>query len=288
MVLAVVPCVAVTPTDYYNHVIFDNSITSDYYYYSSGRSVFPSTIQLLSGALPVEKKTFFTAPNALRLQWRSVPGGSWEAEVRVVDMRNRPTDFRGDTLYLWCYSPDPIPAADLPFVQLEDGQHDFTAPLKLDGLTGDVPAKRWVQLHIPLAEFTTASIRPFEVRGLHSVHFGQSEPDDTPRTLIIDEIKIDDQGDASPVAPQVRSVPSSPQNVRAKGYDRHIDISWDPVGGKELQSYAVYRSLSGHKFQQIGIQTAGVNRYTDFIGRSGVKASYRVRAVDRSYRRSVF
>ena len=122
------------PTDYYNHVVFDNSITPDYYYYSSGRSVFPSTIQLLSGALPVEHKNFFTAPNALRLQWRSVPEGSWEAEMRVVSMRNRLTDFRGrHTLYIWCFSNDAIAAADLPFIQLEDDDHDFTAPSNSTG-----------------------------------------------------------------------------------------------------------------------------------------------------------
>jgi len=287
-VVAASRCQGVTPTDYYNHVIFDNSITSDYYYYSGGRSVFPSSIQLVSGALPIEKKIFFTAPNALRMQWRSVPGGSWEAEVRVVDMRNRPTDFRGDTLYIWCYSPEPIPAAGLPLVQLEDGHHNFTNALKLDGLTGDLPAKRWVQLHISLAEFTTASIHPFDVHQLHSIHFGQSAADDTPRTLILDEIKIDDQSVAAPVSPQIRSVPSSPQNIRAKGYDRHIDVSWDPVKDTQLQSYAVYRSFNGKNFQQIGIQTGGVDRYTDFIGRSGVKAFYRVRAVDRAYRRSVY
>lgn len=47
--LNVIPCGAAAPTDYYNHVVFDNSITPDYYYYSSGRAVFPSTIELLSG-----------------------------------------------------------------------------------------------------------------------------------------------------------------------------------------------------------------------------------------------
>ncbi len=285
-ILIAIPCGAVTPSDYYNHVIFDNSITPDYYYYSSGRSVFPSTVQLLSGSLPVEKKTFFTPPNALRLQWRSVTGGSWQTEVRVVSMRNRPTDFRGDTLYMWCYSPETIPAADLPFIQLEDEDHDFTAPVKLDGLAGDMPAKRWIQLRLPLSEFATASIHPFHARELHSVYFGQSAADDTPRTLIIDEIKIDERGAASPVAPEVRSAPRAPQNVQAKGYDRHIDISWDPVADNDLQSYAVYRAIGKQKFQPIGIQIADVNRYTDFIGRSGVKASYRVKAVDRSYRQS--
>jgi len=284
--LIAIPCCAVSPTDYYNHVVFDNSITPDYYYYSSGRSVSPSTVQLLSWALPVEKKNFFTAPNALRLQWQSTAGGSWEAEVRVVSMRNRPTDFRGDTLYLWCYSPEAIPAADLPFIQLEDEQHDFTAPLKLDGIAGDMPAKHWVQIRLPLNEFETASIHPFQPRALHSVHFGQSEADNAPHTLIIDEIKIDDKSIASPVAPEVRSVPRAPQNVRAKGYDRHIDISWDSSETEDLQSYAIYRSLGGHKFEPIGIQSEGINRYTDFVGRPGVNASYRVKAVDRSYRQS--
>ncbi len=283
-----VPSFAATATDYYNHVVFDNSITPDYYYYSSGRSVFPSTVALLSGALPVEKKNFFTPPNALRLQWRSVHGGSWETEIRVVSMRNRPMDFRGDTLYMWCYSPEVIPAADLPFIQLEDEEHDFTAPVKLDGITGDVPAKRWVQIRLPLSDLPTASIHAFQPSELHSIHFGQSEADDTPRTLIIDEIKIDDQSAAAPVAPEIRSAPSAPQNIQAKGYDRHIDISWDAVTDSDLQSYAIYRSLGGHRFQPVGIQIAGINRYTDFIGRSGVKASYRVKAVDRAYRHSAF
>ncbi len=34
----------------------------------------------------------------------------------------------------------------------------------------------------------------------------------------------------------------APRNVQAKGYDRHIDLSWDPVADKRLQNYAIYRS----------------------------------------------
>jgi exo beta-1,2-glucooligosaccharide sophorohydrolase (non-reducing end) len=286
-ILVAISCSAAA-SDYYNHIIFDNSITSDYYYYSGGRSVFPSTIELLSGSIPVEKNNFFSPPNALRLQWRSVAGGSWETEVRVVSMRNRPTNFLGDTLYIWCYSPQEIPAADLPAIQLEDEEHNFTAPLKLDGLAGDLPAKRWVQIRLPLNEFETASVHAFQARQLHSIYFSQSETDNTPRTLIIDEIKIDDRGAASPLGSEIRKAPRAPLNVKAKGYDRHVDISWEAVADKDLQSYVVYRSIGKHKFEPIGIQSADVDRYTDFIGRSDVTASYKVRAVDRSYRRSVF
>ncbi len=282
------PCRAAAPSDYYNHVVFDNSITPDFYYYSSGRAVFPSSIQLLSGSLPVERKNFFTAPNALRLEWRSVAGGAWETELRVVSVRNRPTNFIGDTLYLWCYSPEAIPAADLPVLQLEDEQHDFTVPVKLETASGDVPAKKWFQVRMPVSEFVTASIHPFQARELHSLHFSQGNPDDTPRTLIIDEVKIDDKSDASPVAAEVRSPPPAPLNVHAKGYDRHVDIRWDAVADPGLQSYAIYRSLGGKRFLPIGIQSADIDRYTDFIGRSGVAATYKVKAVDRAYRQSPF
>ena len=293
-ILVAIPCLASAPYDYYNHVVFDNSVTHDYYYYSSGRAVFPSTVQLMSGALPVETKIFFSPPDALRLQWRSTPGGSWEAEVRAVSIRNLTADFRGDTLYLWCYSPEALPASALPLIQLEDEDHNFTAPFKLEGVSGDLPAKRWVQLRIPLSRFSIASIRPFQAHELHSIHFGQGSADDTPRTLIIDEIKIDEMkiddssaaSSASEADTKARSVLSVPENIRAKGYDRHIDVSWDPVAGDSLQSYEIYRSLGGQKFEPVGIQAAGIDRYTDFLGRSGVSASYRVRAVDRAYRAS--
>ena len=116
--------------------------------------------------------------------------------------RNRLTDFRGDTLYIWCYSAESIAAADLPFLQLEDEQHDFTVPVKLETGDGDIPAKRWFQLRLPLSEFETASIHPFEARQLHSLYFSQGA-DDKPHTLIIDEIKIDDRSAASPLAPEL-------------------------------------------------------------------------------------
>ena len=286
LILVFLPSVLAAAPDYYTHVIFDNSVTSDYYYYSGGRSVYPSTLQLQSGEIPVESRFFYTPPNAMRLQWRSVAGGSWEAEVRVVSIRNRRTNFDGDTLFLWCYSPQPIPAADLPNVQLQDEEYDFSVPVRLEVPGGDLPARRWIQAKLPLKQFATESVYPLDVRRLHSVYFSQSAADGTPRTLMIDEIKIDNEDVAS--TGEGRSPLAAPQNLRAKGYDRHVDLSWDPVASENLQNYIIYRSLDHHRFQAVGIQAAGMNRYADFIGRSGQKALYMVRAVDRAYQQSAF
>jgi hypothetical protein len=276
---------AVAEPDYYSHVVFDNSVTSDFYYYSGGRAVYPSIIQLQSGQVPVESKIFYTPPNALRLQWTSVANGSWDAEVRVQDIRNRRRNFLGDTLYLWCYSPQEIPADDLPLIQLEDEAHEFTAPMRLG--TTALSAKRWTQFKLPLSQFTTASVYEFDPHRLHSIYFSQGSADNVSRTLLIDEIKIDDASSGSLSADESRR-PVAPKMVRAKGYDRHVDLSWEPVNDDNLQGYIIYRSISHRRFRPVGLQRAGMNRYMDFIGRSGQQASYMVRSLDRSYHESSF
>ena len=110
-------------TEYYRHTFFDNSITSDSYYYSSGKAVVPSILKLRDGKLPVDSSTFVTPPNSLRLAWQSLAGGSWQAEITVVDFRNREVLFRGDTLSFWCYSAEALPAAKLPQLRFLDAHH---------------------------------------------------------------------------------------------------------------------------------------------------------------------
>jgi exo beta-1,2-glucooligosaccharide sophorohydrolase (non-reducing end) len=94
------PSILWANTDYYRHVAFDNSLTSDYYFYSAGMANGPSFLEQKDWRLPVETKTFLTPPNALRLEWQSQPGGGWEAEVRVVNFRNRFPEFSGHNLYI--------------------------------------------------------------------------------------------------------------------------------------------------------------------------------------------
>jgi hypothetical protein len=267
--------------DYYNHVVFDNSLTPDNDYYTEAQAVYPSTLVTQEGRVPVETKLFFTPPNALHLEWRSVAAGSWDAEVRALSIRNRPHDFRGDTLYFWCYTPEGIAAADLPLVQFLDENHNFSVPVPMGNFTKDLPRQQWVQLRIPLREFKSESIHPFEVQRLHSVYFSQRVADDKPHTLIIDEIKIDDE--AAPHSP----IPA-PTNIRAKGYERHADIRWDAPANNDVQYFEVDRASDGKNYEPVGIQTPGINRFTDYIGAPGANVSYKVAAVDRSYRKSEF
>ncbi len=119
VMLLLIPCACLAQftgasTDYYRHIIFDNSLTPDAYFYSKGMANGSSFLELKDERLPVETKTFLTPPSALRLQWQSQPNGGWEAEIHVVGFRNRLPEIEGHNLYFWCFAPQAIAADDLP------------------------------------------------------------------------------------------------------------------------------------------------------------------------------
>src|SRR6267154_5046458 len=281
--IAVLSCAGTAhgDTNYYRHTFFDNSITRDAYFYSHGRPSAPSTLELVDEKLPVDLEHFYTPPNALRLKWRSAAGGGWDAEINVVNFRNREINFPGDTLYMWCFATQQIPAKDLPLIRVLDNRRNFSAPLKLGLFRSAIPARRWVQIKIPLARFSSASIEALEPHHLKSIVFSQDASDGVSHTLVIDEIRIDGAERAASEKALV-----TPGNVRAKGYERHVDLSWDPVGDSAVERYIVYRSMDEKKFQPIGTQVRGINRYTDFIGKPDQKMFYKVAASDRAYRQS--
>jgi len=276
-------------TEYYRHVVFDNSLTPDSYFYSNGMANGSSFLALKDGRLPVETKTFLTPPNALRLEWQSQAGGGWEAEVRVEGYRNRFPEFAGHNLYFWCFAPQAIAADDLPMLMLSNrgaGQAQlpdaFTEPLAWGQIAGAMPAGRWIQVRIPFSAFRPASIYKFRLEDLQDVIFHQGRADGARHTLIIDEIRVADDGTASD-----RSLPA-PENVRAIGYDRHVEVRWDSAITSLFGRYVIYRSIEGKDFEPIGIQLPGTNRYSDFVGRSGVTAQYKVAAADWQNHMSAF
>jgi hypothetical protein len=63
---------------YYRNTYFDNSLTADFYFYSDASAIAPSVLEQKNGKLPVDTKTFFTPPNALRGPEPSARRGDFE------------------------------------------------------------------------------------------------------------------------------------------------------------------------------------------------------------------
>ena len=277
-------------SDYYRHVIFDNSLTSGSYYYSRGTANGPSYLELADkNRLPVETKIFLTPPNAIRIQWQSAPKGGWNAQIQSATIRNRKPGLDGKFLFFWLYSPAAISAADMPRIVLSNRREglqvaefpaSFSEPIELGKYSGDVPAGKWVEVRIPLAECHGASIYEFNPEYLVSVVFHQGRADNVRHTLIVDEVRVDDEPIAATLAP--------PTHLSATGYDRHVELEW--VGEKQSSSVhtVIYRAKDGEDFIPVGIQSPGVNRYEDFLGKANVHAQYKIAAEDWSFKPSAF
>jgi hypothetical protein len=279
-------------TSYYRHTFFDNGPRTTTYFCSVGKAVEPSTLEVRDKKLPLDSGVFFTPPNSLRISWTSKVGGSWAAQIKVLEFRDREILFEGDTLSFWLYSEEGIAASALPGLRLHDTNRGFSEAIRVGEFSGNIPAKKWTRIRIPFARISPASVTSFDAHRLSSMIFEQGAADSAPHVLFVDEIRI--ENGSAPTADGKSATPA-PKNLQARAYERHVDLAWDltwdPSASRSekevaLGQFIIYRSFDGSNFEPIGMQTPGVYRYTDFLGKVGQKAYYKVVASDSNYRES--
>ena len=264
---------------YDDHVVFDNSPSEDGYDASLSYLVAPSTLETSDGKFPVDSRHFVSPPNGLRLSWRSAPGGDWKMTLKVRRRHARPHDFQGDALSFWCFSELEITAADAPLIYLQDCTGAGTPAVRLVEGDSRIPAGKWLQVKLPFASFALATYngtaeRRFNSRDLARIVFMQGLDDDREHTLYLDDFQIRDwaRGDAT--------APPAPAAVTVQGYERHLDISWQPSSAPELLAYRIYRSWDGITFAPVGTQQGSRTRWVDFLETRDGQAYYRVTALD--------
>ncbi len=266
-------------TNYDRHVFFDNAAAATGDAYSESRLVPPSTLEVAHGNFPVDYRHFVSPPNALRLHWRSATGGDWRMTLQIPQFYARTFDYEGEALTFWCYSDSEITAANSPRVYLQDVTKEGTPAVELVGGDDRIPAGKWVQVKLPFARFQSAiyngtSDNLFNPHRLMSVSFVQGLDDDREHTLYLDDFVVRD--------PPAKAVPppAAPAKISALGFERHIDVTWEPSAAPDLLSYRIYRSFDGKSFAPVGTQQGQWARYADFPGGVGRTAYYRVTAID--------
>ncbi len=277
--LAELSHIARADTEYYHRTIFDNSLTPDRYYYSSGKASAPSKLTLDQGKLPVDPAHFVTGPNSLLLEWTSVEGGGWTAEVEVPRWRNRDLYYSGNTLYFYCFSDTVLSGSAIPFLVLRDTAYGFTKPLNIAPFTHVIPANQWIRVSVPVSAFESASLVAFDPHRVQGLAFVQNAADKKPHRVSLDEFRIDEAN--------VRSAaPRTPSSLRAQAFERHIDVSWSSEEDDSVERYVIYRSDNHGVFRPVGIQPRGTTRYADWVGAPGQERSYKVTAGNRNYEES--
>jgi exo beta-1,2-glucooligosaccharide sophorohydrolase (non-reducing end) len=278
--LATVLCTSAAnaQSTYDRHVAFDNSLTTPGYYYSDGDVVPPSELELVNGKLPVVASTCVTPPTCLRFRWRSGKGGDWRVTLNL----RRPyggVDLSGDTLSFWAYSSGRLSADAAPRIYVTDGKGEGSPSVGLLGKLDALPARTWTRVTLPFSTFvglfgSTRDVE-FDPAHLSTITFVQGLDDDAPHTLFIDDVRIADEPTASDTV-----APATPSGLAARGYERHIELSWRPNSESDLLRYVISRSDDGQSFTPIAVQKGHLGRYVDFLGEIGRTASYRLSAVD--------
>jgi hypothetical protein len=262
---------------------FDNSLSYRSFYYSEGVLVAPSELELIDRKVPIDESHYVSPPNSLRLKWRSQTGGDWLMSLKVK-ARYGTADFSGSSLFFWCYSETDLPAVESPLIYLKDVNNEGTPSIRLIGQLDKLPAHTWTRIKLPFDSFV-GSVRgtqpiKFDPRRLALITIRQGLDDGKSHTIYIDEITVGDE-----VADKHKDA-SAPPALSAKGYDRHIDLTWIPVKDSDLRYYKIYRSFDGKHYTPVGIQKASATRYEDFLGESGKTAFYKISSVDVNYNES--
>lgn len=263
---------AVADQNFSQQVFFENSLSPGSYFYSLGKVSAPSVLTLVNGKLPIETSTFISGPNALDLEWQSVTNGGWDVEVDLYNWRNRNVNFTGNSLFLWVYAKDGIRAEDLPKIALRGLDRDHTAQLSMGDFVHNLEPNKWTRVRIPLAKFTSMSLRPFDSHRLGAIVFAQGKSDSKAHSLYIDDIRIEDGTQAK------QHTPATPKDLEAKGYERHVDLKWEAPSDPAVAQFVIYRSMHGEPFRAIGVQRYGVNRFSDYVGDAHATASYKISA----------
>ena len=264
----------------YERPAFDNSLSYRSFYYSEGTSVSPSELELIDSKIPTDETHYVSPPNSLRLKWQSQTGGDWFVSMKVK-ARYGTADFSGASLFFWCYSETDLSADESPVIYLKDVNDEGTPSIRLLGHLDSLPARKWVRVKLPFDSFAgpVRNTRPtqFDPRRLAIITIRQGMDDGKPHTIYVDEITVGDD-----VADNHKS-PTAPSGLSAKGYDRHIDLTWTASNDADLRYYKIYRSFDGKTYTPVGIQKASATRYEDFLGESGESSFYKISAVDVNY-----
>ena len=263
---------------YDDHVIFDFSPAAGGYDASDSYLVPPSALETSDGKFPVDSRHFASPPNALRLRWRSASGGDWAMTLKVRRRLTRPRSFQGSALVFWCFSEAELGADASPLIHLRDGAAGSTPPIRLVDGERRIPAGQWVRMVLPFAAFTPAIFREtsephFNSSDLRQIVFAQGLDDDLEHTLYLDDFQVRDVTGADGMTP------AAPGAVAVRGFERHLDISWQPSAAPDLLAYRIYRSRDGESFTPVGTQQGSRTRWVDFTDAPGSAASYRVTAL---------
>ena len=258
----------------YDKQFFTNSNMKGNYFYSEATYSTPSWIKNARQKLPVNDTVFFTPGNSLELNYVSADKGKWEAKLLARPKRGVDFFTAATKLVMRLYVQSETAANELPLIAIGTGK-DSSRLLPIQDFISSYATNKWLTVQIPLQQFQlTANVEDFD-----KVIFQQQSTDGKEHKIYIDQLELlADNHPALHTLPTINS---------AKGYERHVDITWPKITDPAVKYIKVYRSTDNKNFYPVGIQPPYISRYTDYTDTIGREFYYKISLLDEDYKESV-
>jgi hypothetical protein len=240
---------------------FQDSPDPNYYDFSWMEVYSPSVLEVTGSdnrRFPVE--SFISAQqgiNSLRLHWTSKAGGNWFAIAAGTDWTAKDIST-ADTLTFFLRSETGISKSLLPKVFFEDIYNTKSTFFSISVYASDLQPGVWTQIKVPMDIFLNAGDQT-DFTVIKTVGYTQDAADGQEHTICIDDVRVyKGDGTSPPVSP--------PQGLVAKGYEKHIFLSWIPDPEPNVSGYEIYRSVDGGQtFTRIGMAPGDLSMFTDDV-----------------------
>ncbi len=256
-------------------VFFSNSIMDGDYFYSKVSYKSPSWVANRNGKLPVNDQ-HFTPGNSLELHYQSEINGNWQADVLYHPIRGMDHFKPAVNLRFWMYVDSETAPNELPNIAIGEKEGTMSVYLPVQNYIENLQQKQWTVVLIPLTDFKNGPEGP---ETIERISFQQQSQDGKEHRIYIDQIEL---------VPNLtdETVEETPEINSATGFERHIDLTWQPVQDQNIRYIQVYRSSDGENFKPVGIQHPFINRYADYTGEVNREYFYRITFLDQHYRES--
>jgi hypothetical protein len=269
-----------SPEYLYDYVFFENSLMKDYHFYTKAQYTSPSWIKSARQHLPVSSEIAFSPGNSLELTYQSSTGGDWYGEVQYCPVRGNDFFRKPHQLSFRLYSPESLNEVAWPEIAIRYKDSTYTKRVKLAGYIRNANDNTWNILSIPLKDFGVENINDTNIKTLAAIAFYPGIKDGKQHTLYLDDIEL------LPETLPATATLKAPELQQAKAYERHIDVVWAPQPDENIKYYRIYRSTDGVNYAPIVIRRPWMNRFADYVGKTGCQAWYKVTAVDYAFNES--
>jgi hypothetical protein len=144
--------------------------------------------------------------------------------------------------------------------------------LHLKPFIKDYKERTWIKVSVPLNK---PGIDSSVTDKVVVVTFRQAATDGKEHTMFIDQVELSNE--------KVVSVPAAPKLTSAKGFEKHVDITWEPIADSSIKYIKIYRSPDNKNFYPVGIQSTFISRYADFTDTTGKEFFYKITALNKNY-----